>query len=182
MSSLIYKGLPQDFPARVRWPQLLHSAPPDLHISHCIQKRQMIFAFFCGHQINLGRIFSCQISFINLLCPVLATCLAAKEILSDSAFSVQHLDFYNLTVFKITTTTLLELGSLHQDWKTCRLWLTLEGKLFWGEVSDLIWSDLRLLLKTEIKSLLLTLAIMLFDDHLWSYQYCIDHSAQDCSV
>ena len=60
----------------------------------------MIFAFFCGHQINLGRIFSCQISFINLLCPVLATCLAAKEILSDSAFSVQHSDFYNLTVFK----------------------------------------------------------------------------------
>ena len=34
----------------------------------------------------------------------------------------------------------------------------------------------------EMKSLLLTLAIMLFDDHLCSYQYCIDHSAQDCSV
>ena len=30
----------------------------------------------------------------------------------------------------------------------------------------------------EMKSLLLTLAIMLFDDHLCNYQYCIDHSAQ----
>ena len=67
--------------------------------------------------------------------------------MSDSAFSVQHSDFYNLTVFK----------NYHHD--PFRVGITAPRL-----------GDLALMahLGGEMKSLLLTLAIMLFDDHLCS--------------
>ena len=80
--------------------------------------------------------------------------------MSDSAFSVQHSDFYNLTVFKNYHHDPFRVGITAPRLEDLPLMAHLGGEIV---LRRSLRSDLRLLLKTEIKSLLLCYLMITFE-------------------